>query len=612
MVTWRAAIQPRRRPGWRQRFQIVLLLCTAACGGVATQRPSPVPASSNDGSVWVDSVIATLSLRDRAAQLVWPWILSDYVSERSAEWSRIARLVREDHVGGFILSVGSPLDIAAKANALQRLSALPLLMSADMETGAGFRARAGFFVPNGIDLGGATVFPSQMALGASRDTALAYAFGLATAREARALGIPVVFGPVLDVNNNPANPVIGARSFAEDPQLAARLGVATIRGLQDGGVLATGKHFPGHGDTETNSHLALSVVTASRARLDSVELLPFRAAIAANVGAIMTFHGFLPALDSSGVPATLSPRVMTGLLRHELGFQGLLVTDAMDMRGVVDKFGAAEAATMAIAAGNDVLLMPANVPAAIDAVIKGVQSGRYTEDRLNQSVRRVLTLKARFGLVRDRFVSVEGVRAIVGDSMNLRLADSIAQRSIVLAKDSSALVPLGGNGTAPKVAVITYARRTDLSAGTTLISELRRGLPHVTSTFVSADDEDPRFETPMRMADAADVVVVCSYVNITSETATALAPRAFADFVSGLISSGRRVVLVSLGTPYLLQQVPSVSTYVVGWGGSPASQRAVARALLGSRPISGTLPIAIPPILPIGAGIVRQVSPQHR
>jgi len=592
-----------------RRTVATLLAASVACGGHLQGRPASAPVRSTGGSQWVDSVMATMSLRDRAAQLVWPWILGDYVPEHSAEWNRILRFVREDHVGGFILSVGSPLDIAAKGNALQRESTLPLLMSADMETGAGFRARAGFFVPNGIDLGGATTFPMQMALGATRDTALAYAFGLATAREARALGIPIVFGPVLDVNNNPANPVIGARSFSEDPRLTARLGAATVRGLQDGGVLATGKHFPGHGDTETNSHLALSVVTASRARLDSVELVPFKAAIEAHVGAIMTFHGYLPALDSSGVPATLSPRVMTDLLRRQLGFKGLLVTDAMDMKGVVDKYGASEAATMAIAAGNDVLLMPGNVPGAIDAVVAGVRSGRYSEVRLDASVRRVLALKERFGLVRERQVPLERVRAVVGDSAHQQLADRIAQRGVVLARDSAGLVPLRRDGTSPRVAVVTYARRTDLGAGTIFLPELRKGVSRLTSMFVSADDEEPRFEAALKLADGADVVVVCSYVNVTSESATALAPRAFSDFVSTMVARGRHVVLVSYGTPYLLQQVPTAPTYMLAWGGSASSQRASARALLGVEPIDGTLPIAIPPLLPIGAGVIRSVPP---
>src|SRR5688572_593876 len=222
--------------------------------GCATAGARAGATAERTGAAWADSVIASLSVRDRAAQLVWPWVLGDYVPEGSTEWARIRRLVTDQHVGGFIISVGSPIDIAAKVNALQELSQLPLLMSADLETGVGFRARGGFFLPNAIDLGGATTFPWQMALGAVKDTVLAYEMAKVTAREARALGLHVAFGPVLDVNNNPLNPVIGARSYSEDPALTARLGAAFVRGLQDNGVVATGKHFPGHGDTETNSH----------------------------------------------------------------------------------------------------------------------------------------------------------------------------------------------------------------------------------------------------------------------------------------------------------------------------------------------------------------------
>ncbi|MFN8573590.1 MAG: glycoside hydrolase family 3 protein [Gemmatimonadaceae bacterium] len=553
-----------------------------------------------------------MTIRDRAAQLVWPWILGDYVAEGSAEWTRITRLVREQHVGGFIMSVGSPLDIAAKANALQRQSQLPLLISADMETGVGFRARGGYFLPNAIDLGGATTFPLQMALGATRDSALAYAFGRATAQEARALGIHIAFNPVLDVNNNPANPVIGARAFSEDARLTAMLGAANIRGLQDGGVLATGKHFPGHGDTETNSHLALSVVRASRERLDSLELVPFRAAIGAGVGAIMTFHGFLPALDSSGVPATLSPRVMTDLLRKSLGFQGLLVTDAMDMKGVVDTYGAAEAAKRAIAAGNDVLLMPSDVSATIDAVVSGVSEGRYSEAQLNASVRRVLALKVRFHLNSDRQVSLERVRAIVGDSSHQRLAEEVAERSIVLARDATSSVPISGTaGRAPKLAVVTYARRADLGAGTSFLAEVRRSVPQVAHVWMNADEDAPRTEAADRAIDGADLVVICNYLNINSESATAAAPSAFADFVNSVVARGKSVVLISFGTPYLLQQVPSVPTYMVAWGGGAASQRAAARALVGRRPITGKLPISIPPLLPYGSGVQRPALSQN-
>jgi beta-N-acetylhexosaminidase len=558
-------------------------------------------------------VVAALPLRDRVAQLVWPWILGDYVAEGSAEWQRIVGLVRDEHVGGFIVSVGAPVDIAVKLNALQRASPLPLLVGADLETGVGFRARGGFFLPNAIDLGGATTFPLQMALGAIGDTALAYEEARVTAREARALGIHVAFGPDLDVNNNPANPVIGARSFSEDPATAARLGVAYVRGLQDNGVLATGKHFPGHGDTETNSHLALAIVTASRARLDSVELAPFRAAIRAHIGAIMTFHGYLPALDSSGVPATLSHRVMTDLLRKELGFDGLLVTDAMDMAGVVQQFGGLEASKRAIAAGNDVLLMPSDVRGTIDAVVGGVKEGRYSEERINESARRLLRLKARFGLHRNRLVDVESVRVTVGDSSHVALANRIAERGIVLAKDSLHLVPADANRR-PHILSLTYARRSDLAAGTTFDGELRRAGLSPRSAYVNADEADPNVDAIVASADSVDIVIVNSYLNISSTTPTAGASSAFTMLLARISARTPRVILVSFGTPYLLQQVPSVSTYMLAWGGMNASQRAAARAVLGEIPIAARLPVSIPPLLPLGAGETRlahSTSPPH-
>ena len=303
---------------------------------VSTPSPAPIVSRPVRSATWSDSVLASLSLRDKAAQLIWPMVFGDFSPAASAGWARAQGYVTNDHIGGLVMSVGGPMEIAAKLNAMQRLSAIPLIVGADLEFGAGYRARGGYFLPNGIDLGGATIFPPEMAIGATRDTTLAYEQGRITALEGRALGIHVAFAPILDVNNNPANPVIGVRSFGEDQWLAASLGASLVRGLQEHGMVATGKHFPGHGDTDQNSHLTLPTITVSRARLDTVELVPFRAAIAAGLGAIMTAHIALPAiLGDSSTPATLSPRVMTDLLRRELGFRGLLITDAMDMNGVL-------------------------------------------------------------------------------------------------------------------------------------------------------------------------------------------------------------------------------------------------------------------------------------
>jgi beta-N-acetylhexosaminidase len=557
----------------------------------------------HDGA-WADSVLRTLSLRDKAAQMVWAWVLADYAAESSPQWRATERLVTEQHVGGLIVSVGSPIEMAAKLNALQLRSALPLLVGADFESGAGFRARGGFFVPNAIDLGGATLFPPQMALGAARDSAMAYEMGRITALEGRALGVHVAFAPVLDVNNNPGNPVIGPRSFGEDPRLVAMLGAAVVRGIQEHGMVATGKHFPGHGDTEVNSHLALPVVAASRARLDTLELVPFRAAIRAGVGAIMTFHGSLPALDPTGVPATISKPVMRDLLRGELGFRGLLVTDALDMRGVLAQMGLAEAVKRAVEAGSDVLLMPPDVPATIDAVVSGVREGRFTEARVDSSVRRLLALREEMGLHRTRTVDLGAVRRVVGDTAHVALARLAAERGITLVKDAPGAVPLAPGA---RVVSFTIAPRADLAAGRDFDAELRGRYPQLRSVVIDANDPTVDYQRHLRLADSADVVIVGSYFAASWAVATTdAAPTGTVEFVRALAGMPKvRTVLVAFGSPYLLRQIPEAPTYLVAWGGYPVAQRAAALALLGGAPITGRLPITIPGHARFGEGLRR-------
>jgi beta-N-acetylhexosaminidase len=585
-------------------FALAVLLFTASCKTASGNSAETGQVGAATSSRWTDSVLASLTLREKAAQIVWPFVLGDYVSGDSPQWRRLTQYVQQEKVGGFIISVGSPTEVAAKLNALQRMSKVPLLFGADLEAGAGFRARGGYFVPNAIDLGGAIVFPPEMAIGATRDTTLAYEQGRLTAIEGRALGIHIAYAPVLDVNNNPDNPVINTRSYGEDPALVARMGVAFIHGLQDHGMIATGKHFPGHGDTGTNSHLALPVVTASRSRLDTLELVPFRAAINGGVGAIMSFHGVMPALDSSNVPGTLSSKVLMGLLRGEMGFKGIIVSDAMDMQGVLDQFGAAEATKRAVSAGIDVLIQPLDVSQTIDAVVAGVREGRYTEARLDSSVRRVLETKRKLGLVRNRLVDLNALRFLVGDSSNVQVARTVAEKSITLVKDSLGQIPLTKPGA--RVLSITLARRTDLSAGNAFNAELRSRLPNLRTEFVATEDAALNYPRLIAAADSSDVTIVSSYMGQGWDVVTLSAPQAFTNFVQSLFQRGRKPIVVAFGNPYLLQQLPWVGTYLVAWGGFPVSQTAAARALLGTVAISGHLPITIPPYASRGTGIERE------
>lgn len=551
---------------------------------------------------WADSVLGSLTLREKAAQLVWAFSLGDYVPDDSPAWRQVSSWITGQHIGGLIMSVGSPLEIAGKLNRMQSLSKVPLLIGADYETGAGMRARGGYFLPNAIDLGGATVFPPEMAMGATGDPALAYAQGRATAIEGRALGVHIDFTPVLDVNNNPGNPVINTRSYGEDPQQVARFGEATIRGIQDNGMIATGKHFPGHGDTETNSHLALPVVNVSRERLESVELVPFKAAVASGVGAIMSFHGVMPAFDSAGIPATLSHNVMTGVLRGEMGFNGLIISDAMDMKGGLIQFGLTEAVKRAIAAGLDIILQPSDVVQAIDAIVAGVNEGRYTEARLDQSVLRVLRAKERMGLGRNRMTNLGEIPGIVGDSSKLALARTIAEKSMTLVRDSLRQIPLARMPML-RVLSITVASRTDLGAGTVFNVELRAQYPNLRTELITTQDAGVNYERMRGAADSADVVVVSSYVGQAWDATTLNVSSSFAALINNLVERGKGPVMVTFGNPYLLQQLPRVGTYLVAWGGSPASQRAAARAIMGEAPITGHLPISIPPYVKRGTGI---------
>lgn len=573
-------------------------------------------------------MLATLSVRQKAAQMVWVWTLGDYTAVDAPQYVNVEKQITDLELGGIIVSVGGPMDIATKVNALQRASKLPLLVGADLETGAAFRARGGWFLPNAIELGGATSFPFQMGIGATRDPRLAYEMGRVTAEEGRAMGIHMAFAPVLDVNNNPKNPVISARSFGEDAKLVGDMGTALVKGIQEHGMLATGKHFPGHGDTEQNSHLELSRVNVSRARLDSVELRPFQAAIDAGVRGMMTFHGDLPALDTTHTAATLSPRVMTDLLRKQMKFSGLLVTDALDMNGVLGGLTMAEATLRAVEAGNDVLLMPTDAKASIQAVVDAVASGRISEARINESVRKLLAVKHEFGLHTNRLVDVQGVRAKVGTAANQAPAREAAAKAITLVRDSLSLVPFKLPRQA-KVVSITVAPRVDLSAGRGFDAELRSAYPNLLSLTLTPEvvaeatagaaagntggyrvSPDPAIlpasvENALAIARGADIVLVSSYIGAATNTASMVPTKGVPELLNGLRAANTKVVLVSFNNPYLQLGLPLTEAHVIAWSPWTMSQRAAARALLGRAPITGKLPITLPGIAAFGDGLSR-------
>src|SRR3989454_1138786 len=476
--------------------KLLIVTLIAACGGRTTSAPrSPQPVAT-------DAVLAKLTTRQKVAQLVVPWLGGNYMALDDSAFQIATRWIDTLEVGGIIISVGSPYDIAAKLNTLQRRSKLPLLVSADLEWGAAMRVV------------GATAFPYIMATGATGDERDAYTIGRVAALEGRAVGIHVNFAPDADVNNNPLNPIINTRSFGEDPRAVARLVRAYVRGLQDNGMLATLKHFPGHGDTDADSHLGLPTIRVDYARLDSVELVPFRAGIDAGAQVVMSAHIAFPAFTGE-TPATLSAAMLTGVLRDSLKFKGLVVTDALQMGAIVAKYGAGEAAVRAFEAGSDLLLMPADPDSAIASMLVALQTGRLSGARLDSSVSRVLAIKRQLGLFERRTVPLDSIARIVGSKSFQDAADDIAQRSLTLVRDTSGIV--------------------------------------------------------------ARLITVTDSVKPT--------------------------VLVSLGSPYLLNQTPTVKSYLIAWSGVRPAERAAARVLLGWSPVRGKLPIRIPPAYPIGHGL---------
>jgi beta-N-acetylhexosaminidase len=592
----------------RSPAALLLVAVVAACHAAPPPRnPQPVPylvsenALSAGARAWVQHTLDRLTLRQKVGQMIMPWLDGGYLPAEGVAFDSLAQWVQDYGIGGVVVSIGPPLEIAQKLNRLQRLADVPLLVATDMEHGPGMRLHAGVALPYGMDLGGGTRFPPVMGLGATGDERLAYEMGRVTAEEARAVGIQLSFSPVVDVNNNPANPIINTRSYGEDPQAVARMAAAQIRGMQDNGLMATAKHFPGHGDTNVDSHIALPRLDIDLARADTVELVPFRRAIATGVTAVMSAHIAFPAITGDSLrPATLSPKMLTGLLQDSLGFHGLIVTDALNMGAIVSTYGAGDAAVMAVKAGADVLLMP-EMPAALDAVVAAVHDGDLAEARIDRSVRKLLVLKARAGLERRRTVDVARVDDVVGAPEHRAIAQEIAQRSITVARDRERLLPLAGDDSM-RVLSITYSDDVDPLAGVAFNRVLRQGLPALVTATLPADPAPATLDSLLVAADSAGLVLFSPFVRVRSSKGTVAVDSTVAAFVEHLVEQ-RPTIVTAFGNPYIFSQFPDVGTYVLAWGQDAVCQDAAAHALLGDAPVDGRLPISIPPYLKRGTGI---------
>ena len=594
---------------------IILFTALTACSpALATTRATETATTAEqvevagttpltDTSRWVDSTLASLSPRERVAQLVMFWMLGDYSSTTDSMFAEIVRWVEQEGVGGVTVSLGTPIEVATKLNYLQRRAKVPLLVSSDLEP-ALLRLEPAVYTHYLLETGGATSFPTAMAIAATGRDEDAFDVARAIAREARAVGIHVNFAPTVDVNVNPDNPVIGTRSFGEDPQHVARLAAQFVRGTHAGGAMATAKHFPGHGDTDVDSHVGLPVVTASRERLEAVELVPFRAAIAAGADLVMSAHIALPALGGdSATPATLRPDVMRGLLRDSLGFDGIVVTDALSMEGVGKGYTIEESVVRSIQAGTDILLRPGDdVTRAINAVLAAVNSGVLSQERIDASVRRLLWGKARAGLASRRQVDVERVRDVVGIREHRALSQDVAQRAVTLLRDSARAVPVAGGA---RVAIVQYMPETELRAGRALARELARLRPgsRVVGKISPATGSAQLAALDSTLG-AADAVVIAAFVRRVEGEGRTTVPAHVSAWIDS-VSARPRTTVVSFGNPYIIRQFPRARAYINAYGVSDPLEIAVARALAGAAPITGRSPVSLPGFFSAGDGLRR-------
>jgi len=602
-----------------KRLALALLVPLAAAGVIAAQAPQP-SASDRAAARWVEDTFKKMTLDDKVGQLVVSSVQSTYLASDTDLFEQLAMKVKQLRLGGFhvfggaepvpsvllnpgygSVILGQPIAAASLLNRLQSISALPLLNTGDFEAGLGFRVN------------GATAFPRQMAVAAAGDERLAFEAARITALEARAIGVHVNFAPVADVNNNPRNPVINTRSFGENPEQVGRLASAYVRGLRTGGMLATLKHFPGHGDTDVDSHIGLPIINQPRERLDKVELAPFREALIAGADAVMTAHIQLPALDPTEFsPATLSRPIVTGLLRGELGFNGLIYTDSMGMDAVSRRLTPGDAAVKAIQAGNDVVLHSPDDAAAVAALRAAVDSGDIALAQVDASVRRVLAAKARLGLNRTRTVPLDDVATQVGGRQHAAVAREISQKSITLLKDDRNQVPLR----APRESAVLYLSILDYPSGwriaapsRTFIPELRARWPNVTAIELSDRSTPAEIDLVRVTSTRYDAIVVSVFVRASSGSGRMdLAPplvRLLTDLARLTASTPRPFITVFFGNPYVPMGLPTLPAVMLTYDFYDLAEGSAVRALAGEAPIGGRLPISLPGMFDAGFGLVR-------
>jgi beta-N-acetylhexosaminidase len=617
------------------RRTLAVLLFTLALTAAASakdkdkfQQPGPIDLT-HGGEKWAEKTLRKLTLEEKIGQVFMIWCRASFLNVENPEYLQLRDDMQKYHVGSFAMTVhvdgpyllrSEPYEAAELLNRLQKDSKLPLLFAADFERGVSMR------------LMGTTVFPHAMAFGGDGSLEDAENFGAVSAEESRAIGIHWNFFPDADVNSNPVNPIINTRSFGEDPRQVGDLVAAYIKGAHEGGMLTTAKHFPGHGETATDSHLGVASVTVDRAHLDSIELPPFRQAIAAGVDSVMVAHVTVPALDSDpNHVATISSAVVTDLLEKQLGFNGIIVTDALDMAGLTRLFAndIGRAAVEAFKAGNDLLLIPADFPASYNAMLQAVQSGEIPRERLDRSVLKILRAKASLGLQDARLVDVNAIANIVAKPENLAFGQRVADAAVTLVRDNGKVLPLkssvkSSQGTAKaalpyttqeethnQVVAVLFSDDVRTDSGRAFGREFRSRIPDARVIYV-----DPRIAAGMsdevlKAVDQAKAVVAAVYaVPSAGKVGNAVG---MADATGTLLQqvldhAAERTAVVAMGNPYLAADFPKIENYMCTFSNASVSEVSAVKGLFGEIAIRGHLPVSIPNVAQRGAGLDRPIQ----
>ncbi len=605
-------------------FLAILVALTLALSAFAKEKDKPrppAPLKPVHDDKWAEKTLHKLSVEEKIGQVFMIWCRASFLNVESPEYLEWLEDMQKYHVGSFAMSVHvdgpfllrtEPYEAAELLNRLQGKSKLPLLFAADFERGVATR------------LLGTTNFPHAMAFGADGNLEDAENFGRITAQEARAVGVHWNFFPDADVNSNPANPIINTRSFGEDPKQVGDLVTAYIKGAHEAGMLTTVKHFPGHGDTATDSHLGVASVNVDRAHLDSIELPPFRQAIAAGVDSVMVAHVTVPALDSDpNHVATISPAIVSDLLEKQLGFKGLIVTDALDMAGLTHLFAndIGRAAVEAFKAGNDLLIIPADLPASYESMLKAVRSGEISPKRLDLSVLKILKIKGSLGLNKSRTVDLKAIATAVGKPENIAFGQQVADSAITLVRDNGKILPLKSKGTAKgglpymtreethnETVAVLFSDDVRTDSGRAFGREFRARIPDARVIYV-----DPRIAAGMsdevlKAVDEAQTVVAAVYVIPTAGkvgNSVAMSDATGTLLQQVLDHAASKTAVVAMGNPYLASDFSKIENYMCTFSNASVSEVGAIRALFGEIPIRGHLPVTIPNVAQRGTGLER-------